>query len=691
MKVDNFLRGVCTVIFVVTLFPDLSFGQEKYFQRIYEGGQSLNKIDDVKVSKSSGSVYLKVFNQVGGGGNDRGFMKLDSNLTPVWVKMIETSTREIGQRHIFVDEEDFIYGTIGVERGIGNDTWFLKLDAEGEVVWSELLLVDEDEADLVWAGSFGIDELSSGELVAVGSGSLTGYQANPIIFKLDKEGGISSSIYFEGNNNNIWDFVATQDGGVLLLGNEQDSSSWNQGLIKLSKDFEIEWSKSYGGNQNERDEDRSSSRGAVLELDSFYIFSGVTNSFGSGGLDVTLTCVDKTGEVVWSKVIGSENRDLTAGQRMHYSNGRIYLMAYQDLGLSLTNSRLVVFDRRGNEIEQLKYWENDPMSLRSIEPTKNGLLISAYQEGGIEGSLDLIYINTDDNGKGVCNEIASPIFEVLDITEELQVSDFDKAKTVQEVIMALGATNLELVDYPFEKDSIICPELEIIAPDRTCAGQEVILNTNFGFGAKWSSDPAGAKEINDTIHMSSTASTFYVTDASGRKDSVTITISPSGECLGITSLGKSVLCEGDSLEVASSGFGSVSWYSGDGSDQPISVDESFYWRIADSPQLILKDEWGNSDTLIITFDEIYNCSDPLVYQLISPNDDGKNDAFTVLGLEKFKSNEVWIFNIWGNHVFHEVNYTNSSWSPKELPDGDYLYHVKLDDLPLEVGKLTIRR
>ena len=65
----------------------------------------------------------------------------------------------------------------------------------------------------------------------------------------------------------------------------------------------------------------------------------------------------------------------------------------------------------------------------------------------------------------------------------------------------------------------------------------------------------------------------------------------------------------------------------------------------------------------------------------TPNDDGINDVWFILGLDNYPENEVIIFNRWGNQVFQANPYLNN-WGGKynnsELPAGSYYFILKLD-------------
>jgi gliding motility-associated-like protein len=58
--------------------------------------------------------------------------------------------------------------------------------------------------------------------------------------------------------------------------------------------------------------------------------------------------------------------------------------------------------------------------------------------------------------------------------------------------------------------------------------------------------------------------------------------------------------------------------------------------------------------------------------VVSPNNDGLNDAFYILGLEKYEDVELIIFNRWGKIVYDNTNYDNN-YQPTDLPDGVYFF------------------
>jgi len=60
---------------------------------------------------------------------------------------------------------------------------------------------------------------------------------------------------------------------------------------------------------------------------------------------------------------------------------------------------------------------------------------------------------------------------------------------------------------------------------------------------------------------------------------------------------------------------------------------------------------------------------------LTPNGDGANDTYVILGIDQYPANDFKVFNRWGNLIYEKTNY-NNEWAGtntdgEELPDGTY--------------------
>ncbi|MET3027059.1 gliding motility-associated C-terminal domain-containing protein [Flavobacterium sp. UW10123] len=91
--------------------------------------------------------------------------------------------------------------------------------------------------------------------------------------------------------------------------------------------------------------------------------------------------------------------------------------------------------------------------------------------------------------------------------------------------------------------------------------------------------------------------------------------------------------------------------------------------------------------------------DVVIYNAISPNDDGLNDSFMIKGIDRFPDNQVEIFNRWGVKVYDAQSYNESDNMFRgysdgratikrgdKLPTGTYFYILKYN-----TGKKVVER
>ena len=91
--------------------------------------------------------------------------------------------------------------------------------------------------------------------------------------------------------------------------------------------------------------------------------------------------------------------------------------------------------------------------------------------------------------------------------------------------------------------------------------------------------------------------------------------------------------------------------------------------------------------------------DLIVYNALSPDDDGKNDIFFLENIaQRSATNTVAVYNRWGDELWQGVNYDNTtvyfnglSSNGNKLPTGTYYYKIAFDDGKTKFGFLSIKR
>ncbi len=79
-----------------------------------------------------------------------------------------------------------------------------------------------------------------------------------------------------------------------------------------------------------------------------------------------------------------------------------------------------------------------------------------------------------------------------------------------------------------------------------------------------------------------------------------------------------------------------------------------------------------------------------VFNVITPNEDGMNDALVFSNLEGFPGNELVIYDRWGTEVHRATNY-NNGWKGVDQAAGTYFYILTIPGLDTVQGTFTLLR
>lgn len=236
----------------------------------------------------------------------------------------------------------------------GSDIWLIRLNEDGEELWQKTLgTKNNDEAAAVTQS---IDE---GFFVAGNINSNKGLFESKDVFvsKLDKTGKLINTTILGGNNlDEVQEMFATPDGGSILLiysisgkiqnkifntlkteqGNSENKAidllvsskgetedkiligktedNFGEGdywIVKLDKNANVEWQKTYGGSADDYPK-------TIVFTDKGYLIGGESRSNSSGnkrenieeGSDLWLISLDKNGNELWQKTYSFGNRDV---------------------------------------------------------------------------------------------------------------------------------------------------------------------------------------------------------------------------------------------------------------------------------------------------------------------------------------------------------------------------------------------
>jgi gliding motility-associated-like protein len=125
---------------------------------------------------------------------------------------------------------------------------------------------------------------------------------------------------------------------------------------------------------------------------------------------------------------------------------------------------------------------------------------------------------------------------------------------------------------------------------------------------------------------------------------------------------------------------SFTWNFGDGSPllQTFSPVHEFPDTGTYFVKLYAENDQGCIDSIIKMYvvDPFYTFYIPNSF---TPNGDGKNDFFTIKG-QFIDTYDIQIFDRWGRVIFSQVNTEGVRWDANQVPDGVYIYSIKVSDV-----------
>jgi hypothetical protein len=167
--------------------------------------------------------------------------------------------------------------------------------------------------------------------------------------------------------------IQTPDNGYLIGGSvEYGAGGVDMGLIKADSLGNIDWAKTYGGINDDGDDNIGTA--ICINSNGGFTLAGKTNSFGAGNTDIYVIRINANGDTLWTRTYGDS-----------LSQDARCIMPTTDGGILIGGSgspRLLRIDSLGNII----WSKTDTTSffLRAIQPTSDGNYIACgYYNGNV--------------------------------------------------------------------------------------------------------------------------------------------------------------------------------------------------------------------------------------------------------------------------------------------------------------------
>ena len=141
-------------------------------------------------------------------------------------------------------------------------------------------------------------------------------------------------------------------------------------VLKLDKDGNKIWEKTFGGSGNDIAE-------ALQVLpDGSMVIAGYTNSYGAGGYDIYVLKLDKDGNMIWQKTVGSEGNDFAYALQV-LKDGNIIVAGCLATDTRRWDVYVLKLDRNGNKIWEKTFGGSEGDVAHALQVLPDGDIVVA--------------------------------------------------------------------------------------------------------------------------------------------------------------------------------------------------------------------------------------------------------------------------------------------------------------------------
>jgi hypothetical protein len=181
-----------------------------------------------------------------------------------------------------------------------------------------------------------------------------------------------------------YDVKQTLDSGYIITGSTSSFGFGNTDLYvaKLDKMGQIKFQKSFGNFNNE------CGKSIVQLIDSSYVMLGYTNSSGFGGYDIYLVKIDKNGNLLWQKNYGGSDWDFGNSLQKTSDGGFIIAGTTYSFGRGDADGYIIKTDALGNVTWTKTYGGlNDDEFKSVIQTADGGYALTGYTKSYLDNAF----------------------------------------------------------------------------------------------------------------------------------------------------------------------------------------------------------------------------------------------------------------------------------------------------------------
>ena len=503
------------------------------------------------------------------------------------------------------------------------------------------------------------------------------YNSSIILLKTDSQGDVIWSKRYSKNDIDANSAIQTKDGGFLLTGSEyqQNTYTYETILIKTDNQGNIIWAKTYSSNSSNSNVKESAEGGYILSTE---------------GGDLELLKIDSEGNILWCNYYtgsfgNNQGRAWNPSNNVLITNDNSYVAVDNTISSNLMNTNCIIVkaDKDGNiKWGYILGGDDEDIFIDAIQTQDGGYAALGYTKSFGSGGEDVFMVKFNSNGQilwtktygTAASEISSSLKELPNSDLIISIHNFS---TFPSIVLKTDSKGNTLWSKRITKRGFI-------RNLNTTDDNGLILTGGRYHDSSWSRDLWFFKtnslgytgcNMEDYALEEKNCEPIIENITSEKKTITQTSINITVEDLLLT---KQTFCESEDRT------NKVCFY-----DSYIFADGTELNDIVKSEEHISILEGGaedGSDSIVIENIVVESCD--LIPNIITPNNDGVNDYFysDIFLVGKWN---ITIANRWGKIVYSSDDYQNN-FNGDGLQDGTYYYNAGNSDLT-QKGWFTIYR
>ena len=387
------------LILCVLSFTNFAATQTMFQKTI--GGAKNDVASSIIQISDGGYIIAGETNSFGVVNRDAYLLALDSLGNLLWSKTCGGGAEDYALALVNTPEGGYLFGAHTASFGHGaHDFYLVKTDGAGDTLWTKLY--GGVAPDGIYSLEKTIDKgyILAGHTSSFGAGGHDFY-----LIKTDSNGDMIWTRTYGGAGSDalrsikFLEFLGTPS--YVMVG---ETTSFGAGekdvlIIRINGQGDTLWAKTFGGNSDDYALGVLDSQNPDLSI----IVAGHTNSFGFGGMDIYVTKIDSSGEILWSKTYGGVGNEYAYSIARALDGGYIIAGSTTSFGAGEKDVYLIKINSKGDLLWARTFGgPANEVAWSARQSTDGGYIIAGSTTSFGTGAKDIYVIKTDANGFSQC-------------------------------------------------------------------------------------------------------------------------------------------------------------------------------------------------------------------------------------------------------------------------------------------------